>query len=268
MSKLVCNSCNDDIESTEASITVSCFVCEKSYHGFTCIGLSKPQLRMIKEVKGLLWNCAHCSISSFPKFVCNKLSEISKKDTPANSQEAILTRLDHLSSEMEKLKKNVDSISTSDFDIPIGGKRPRTGQPRPLTPRVLGAPFEWPKPTISNDHQAIKGTNIESTSLKVVEVPIFFHVSRFSTTTTEEELKSWLSIKLQLTSDQSIKCTKLIPKGRDLSALEFISFKIGASKELEEKIMDPSVWPTNITVRPFEKRAFLQRSYPSIPPMI
>lgn len=263
MSKFICSSCTEDIESSETNLMVTCFACEKHFHGFSCIGLSKPQLKTIKEVRGVLWNCEHCSVSTFTKFVCHKLSEISEKVPVVNDQDAILSRLDLLTSEMDKLKKNVDSLSTSDLDIP-GGKRSRTGQPRPLTPRFPGSRFEWPKASTSNDTQAITGTNVDSTSLKAVEIPSFFHVSRFNPTTTEEELKSWISKKLEITDDQSIKCWRLIPKGRELSNLEFISFKIGVLKELEVKIMDPSIWPTNITVRPFEQRAFLQRSYPSI----
>lgn len=262
MSKFICSYCTEDIESSESNLMVTCFACEKHFHGFSCIGLSKAQLKTIKEVKGVLWNCEHCSISTFNKFVCHKLSEISNKQ-PVNDQDAILNRLDILTSEMEKLKKNVDSLSTSDLDIPIGGKRSRTGQPRPMTPRVQGTRFEWPKMLTSDDNQAISGTNVDST-LKAVEVPIFVHVSRFNTSTTEDELKSWISGKLALADDQSIKCWRLIPKGRELSTLEFVSFKIGVSKELKEKIMDPSVWPTGITVRPFEQRAFLQRNYPTI----
>lgn len=191
------------------------------------------------------------------------MSEISDKQPVVNDQDAILNRLDHLTSEMEVLKKNVDSLSTSDLDIP-GGKRSRTGQPKPLTPRFPGTRFEWPKMSSSNDTQAIKGTNVDSTCLKAVEIPSFFHLSRFNPTQTEEEVKSWISEKLNLTDDDNIKCWRLIPKGRELSTLAFISFKIGVSKELEEKIMDPSIWPTNITVRPFEQRAFLQRTYPLI----
>lgn len=222
----------------------------------------------INEVQGVLWNCEHCSISTFTKFVCHKLSEISNKQPVVNDQDAILSRLDLLTSEMEKMKKNVDSLSSSDFDIPIGGKRSRTGQLRPLTPRVQGSRFEWPKAQTTSDTQAVQGTNVECTSLKAVEVPSFFHVSRFNTATTEEELKTWISERLQLDDDQSIKCWRLIPKGRELSTLEFVSFKIGVLKEHEKKIMDPSVWPTNITVRPFEQRAFLQRTYPAIPSLI
>lgn len=205
-------------------------------------------------------------MSTFPKFVCHKLSDISEKQPVVNEQDAILNRLDLLTSEMEKIKNNVDSLSASDLNIPIGGKRSRTGQPIPLTPRMQGTHFDWPKVSTSNNTQAIKGTNVESTCLKAVEIPSFFHVSRFNPAQTEEEVKSWISRKLEITDpdDQSIKCWRLIPKGREVSTLEFISFKIGVFKEHVVKIMDPATWPTNITVRPFEQRGFLKRAYPSI----
>lgn len=264
MSKLICSSCTNDIELAESTLTVTCFACEKSFHGFSCIGLSKPQIKMIKEVKGVLWNCEQCSLSTFNKFVCHKLSEISNKQPVSGDQDAILNRLDQLSSEMETLKKNVDSLSTHDTDFQIGGKRSRTGHPRPLTPGVQGMRFDWSKPSTSSDSQAIQGTNADTSSLKAVEAPSCFHVSRFNPTTTEEELRSWIVDKIQL-DDPSIKCSRLIPKGRDVTTLEFISFKVAIAKSLESKIMDPSVWPTNITVRPFQQLPFLKKNYATIP---
>lgn len=257
MSKLVCNSCAEDIG--EASLTVTCFVCEKPYHGLACIGLSKQHLKFIKDVKGLLWSCENCALTTFPKYVCNKLSEISSNDSSLKSQDEILNRIDSMSLELSNLKKNVDALNISEIDYPIGGKRLRSG--KPSTPSNNTTSFTWPKPSSSSSTTAVIGTNLESTTLKVIEAPMYFHVSRFSTETSETELESWISTKLNLTDDQHVKCTKLVPKGRELSSLEFISFKVGIPSGLEKKVMDASVWPTNITVRPFEQRGFLQRTY-------
>lgn len=264
MSKLVCNSCAVDIEVIEANLTVTCFVCEKSFHGFTCIGLSKPQLKFIKDVKGLLWSCDHCAITTFQKYVCNKLNEISLNESSVKSQDAILSRIDSLSLEVLNLKKNVDALNVLDVDNSIGAKRFRSG--RPMTPSSNTTSFAWPTKASSStsSNNAVTGTNLESTTLKVIDAPLYFHVSRFSTETSETELESWISDKLDLSSEQHVKCTKLVPRGRELSSLEFISFMVAIPSGLELKVMDASIWPTNITVRPFEQRPFLQRTYPSI----
>lgn len=227
-------------------------------------GLSKPLLKVIKDVKGLLWTCEHCSITTFQKYVCNKLNDISLSESSIKSHDVLLSRIELLTSEVSNLKKNFDSIS--DFDDQIGGKRFRTG--RPITPRSNSSRFDWPPKASTStvaSSSVVKGTSSEITTLKVVETPLLYHVSRFSTETSEEELQSWISDKLNVSSDQLVKCTKLVPRGRDLSSLEFVSFKLSAPKALDEKIMDPSIWPNNITVRPFEQRAFLPRSYPSLP---
>lgn len=267
MSKPICNSCFNDIEIVDSAQTVTCFVCEKSFHGFACIGLSKPQLKMIKDVKGLLWSCEHCSITTFQKFVCNKLNDISLGESTVKSHDVLLSRIELLASEVSNLKKNFDAISDSDDQI--GVKRFRTG--RPLTPRANSSRFEWPPKASAStvaSSSVVTGTSSEITTLKVVEAPLFYHVSKFSTDTSEEDVLSWISAKLKITDDQQIKCTKLVPRGRELSSLEFISFKVSAPKALEEKIMDASIWPNNTTVRPFEQRAFLPRNYPSFPSRI
>lgn len=265
MSKPVCNHCAEDIEVVDSAHTVTCFVCEKSFHGFLCINLTKPQLKMIKDVKGLLWSCEHCSITTFPKYVCSKLNDIALSESTVKSHEVLLSRIELLTSEVSKLKKNFDSFSDSDDQI--GVKRFRTG--RPLTPRSNSSRFEWP-PKVSTStvasSSAINSTNSETTTLKVIEAPTYYHVSRFSTETSEDELQSWISEKLNVTADhQPVKCTKLVPRGRELSSLEFVSFKVSIPKIFEEKVMDASIWPTNITVRPFEQRAFLPRNYLWIP---
>lgn len=264
MSKPICYSCSNDIEISDSPHTVTCFVCEKSFHGNSCIGLTKPQLKVIKDVKGLLWSCEHCSITTFPKYVCKKLNDISHSESNGKSHDVLLNRIDLLTSEVSQLKKNFDSISDSD-DL-VGGKRFRNG--RPITPRSTSSRFEWPPKSSTStivSSLAVKGTSSELTTLKVIEEPILYHVSRFSIETSEEELQTWISEKLLVTNDQQVKCTKLVPKGRELSSLEFVSFKVSIPKALEEKIMDASIWPTNITVRPFEQRAFLPRNYPSLP---
>lgn len=257
MSSILCNQCADEIEAGDI-LSISCFICEKSYHGYKCLGITKPQLNMIKAVKGLLWSCEHCSIKTFPKFVCGKLNEIAEK---GSTQDELINRIDNLTAEVSNLKKNVDSMNMPEH--PIGFKRPRTGT-RPPTPRLPGLQFEWPKPSTSNDNKAIKGTNSDVTTLQVMEIPVYFHVSRFKADTSEDAVANWVSGKINAPITQ-IKCTKLVPRGREASSLEFVNFKIGITKGLEEKIMDPSIWPNNVTVRPFQQRAFLPRSYASIP---
>lgn len=266
MSKLVCNSCAEDIEIVDSPYTVTCFVCEKSFHGFACIHLTKPQIKMIREVKGLLWSCDHCSITTFPKYVCSKLNDIALAESTVKSHDVLLSRIELLTSEVSNLKKNFDSLNDSEDQI--GVKRFRTG--RPSTPRANSSRFDWPPKAAGSTmplSSAVIGTSSETTTLKIVEAPIYFHVSRFSTETTEEELQSWISDKLNVDGAQQVKCTRLVPRGRELSSLEFVCFKVSIPKTLEEKIMDASIWPTNITVRPFEQRTFLPQtqSYLSLP---
>lgn len=43
----------------------------------------------------------------------------------------------------------------------------------------------------------------------------------------------------------------LVPKGRPLHTLTFVSFKVGVSHDLQSKAMDPSTWPCEIEFREF-----------------
>lgn len=80
--------------------------------------------------------------------------------------------------------------------------------------------------------------------------------------TTAEELKTYISEKI---SNDQVECYRLVAKGRDTSELRFVTFKIGVLDSSKIAIMDASIWPSNVSVRPFEQRSGFQAKYASLP---
>lgn len=79
--------------------------------------------------------------------------------------------------------------------------------------------------------------------------------SRFAPTTSSSAVLTYIKRKLSLDEESDeIVVRSLAPRGRPLSELTFVSFKITASEELYSKLMEANFWPANTTIREFEKR--------------
>lgn len=266
MTGVKCDECLLELISKDDSI-ITCFVCSKNFHGFACLGLSRNHLKTFKEVPGLLWSCEKCRVSPLMKIsemVFKKLENISVKNDQ-NGQDELLKRFDQLSEEVSNIKKTVESLGVTDVENP-NAKRLRSGLLKPMSPRIPSGTSDWPR--IQNKSRLITGTDTVDSTLKVVEQPIFYHVSRFDPTTTNDELQDYIVQKLAIEKSK-VLCTRLVPKGREEKDLNFITFKVGIPKTFETIFFNAANWPANITVRPFEQRnsSFLQKPY-SKPPTV
>lgn len=56
----------------------------------------------------------------------------------------------------------------------------------------------------------------------------------------------------QLNIDNDPTVVKLVPKGKTIEYLSFVSFKIGLDPSLKSKALDPETWPEGLLFREFE----------------
>ncbi|XP_055621755.1 uncharacterized protein LOC129765446 [Toxorhynchites rutilus septentrionalis] len=80
-------------------------------------------------------------------------------------------------------------------------------------------------------------------------------MSAFDPQTTEAEIASLVRECLDLGSCTEPKVIKLVPKGKELSAMNFVSFKIGISSKLRCSALSRDSWPENVIFREFEDRS-------------
>lgn len=248
---------------------ILCFGCEKSYHG-TCCSLSRSSVKIIREVESVKWFCQHCDESNFASMInkrFNIMDEKIDKISNDNQYQELLNRMNSLSNEVLAIKLVVDSTNSDNSDEAMEEaedevfrpKRFRSGRTKQRSTSNLST---WPLLGPSKHRQCITGTDVSST-LKVIEPKVWFHVSRFGPETTADDLKSYVSGKI---SSEAVECYPLVPKGRDQSTLRFVTFKIGVLSSTKSALMDASIWPTNVSVRPFEERSgFQPPKYAQIP---
>lgn len=78
-----------------------------------------------------------------------------------------------------------------------------------------------------------------------------FYVTPFAPDQTEEEVINFVA-DISNAHPTLIKVTKLVPRGKSLADLSFVSFKLAVCKSYSRVVGDAWYWPDGITVRPFE----------------
>lgn len=78
-----------------------------------------------------------------------------------------------------------------------------------------------------------------------------FYVTPFAPDQTEEEVKQYV-IDISNVHSSLVKVTKLVPRGKSVEDLSFVSFKVSVCKSVSRLVSDRWYWPDGITVRSFE----------------
>lgn len=78
-----------------------------------------------------------------------------------------------------------------------------------------------------------------------------FYVTPFTPDQKEEDVKLYIQ-EVANVAPSTIKVVKLVPRGKDLDDLSFVSFKVTVNKTASDVIGDPWYWPDGVTVRVFD----------------
>lgn len=247
-----CPSCKKTISADDS---VTCFVCSNSFHGVECCGLTRTTFKVIRDYECVKYCCNNCNSSSLAatittnfKHLSDTLSSSSSTSSSSN-YDNLIKKIDFLSTEVSNVKKlvNMDNNGTpirnqSEKRLLNGSKRIKlTPQRQVLSDVIHGA------------------SEIESSApIKVIEETEWFHVSRFDPEQDDEEMKKWLT---KILDTPEVQVAKLIPKNRSKEELSFVSYKIGVLKSKRTTVLNPQIWPRNVTVKPFVSRPFFSNNY-------
>lgn len=97
----------------------------------------------------------------------------------------------------------------------------------------------------------IIGADTLPDDLNVIARINWLHVSKFSTSTSENAIIKYVSTKLNI-NDNEVLCFKLIKKGMDISRLKYINFKVGVPAYKFNSALNANSWPLNVYVRNFD----------------
>lgn len=259
---------------TNIDDVICCSLCNKPYHPIKCLGLTRSTINTLANISNLKWFCDVCNDTTFVNIVTKKFQDMTDSNdvnfnalvkkldeigSVNDSQDKVdryddlLTKIEILSTEISNIKSIVteqpgamkrkrnasfklniqDSINVDDDD------GPPTVRPK-LTPRIN---------TISGTGDGIQLD--ENSDIKIIENPEWYHVSQFDPNTDNVKMREWF---MKILDAEDIQCVKLVPKGRQISELSFVSFKLGVHSSLVTKVMNPATWPKGISIRPFQRR--------------
>lgn len=245
-----CMRCKKPINSDDG---ISCFVCNNSFHGIECCGLTRTNLKIIKENECIKYCCEYCNSSSLADTITTNIKSLSNSlnssSSTSNNYDELIKKIDYLSTEVSNVKKlvNLDSPvrNQSEKRLLNGAKRLKLTPQRQLPSEVIHGASDI------QDAGPIPG-------IKVIEETEWFHVSRFDPNQDDNEMKKWL---IELLGTPDIQVAKLIPKNRSKEQLSFVSYKIGVLKSKRTTVLNPTIWPKNVTVKPFVTRPFFSNNY-------
>ena len=122
----------------------------------------------------------------------------------------------------------------------------------------------WPKRNMKRrriddkpDSQATSECGTNNVDLSDLSVPtvvqnvrkFWLYLSGLNPLITDADVQKIVSRCLSI--PESMDVIRLVPKGKDITGLSFVSYKIGLSPEMENKALDASTWPTGLLFRQF-----------------
>lgn len=265
----VCHSCANEI--VESHVMCQGF-CSAVFHA-TCTGISADAFEEVMKNHQVFWLCRSCtSLMKDNRFrnsvrsaheIGQELALNSHSDIMQSLKSEILTELKN------EIKTNFATLINSSSLTP---KSTRRGGFNPLITnrrRLFN---------VANDKNSVPNRNppllsgagsTPSPSMEIATVPaaqprFWLYLSRIARDVSVEQMDAYAKKRL---GTDDIQVTRLVAKGRDISSMSFISFKIGMNTDMKSKALSTSTWPKGVVFREFSDNRSAENFWrPTIPP--
>lgn len=262
--KKYCNICEEQVSPSE----LKCIFCKHSFH-IRCCKVILNDAAIVNKDNNIHWFCDQCNAFSQTDIlieILNKITAMGKSMSDMQTNIASFTRAN------QKIKSSVPSKEPSKKDSPAMNTRKKNAEKRsgslietsdevpakkdvmPITEgsiveNVHNKTFRDAVLNLgaSNSNEGVEPIQKVKDPLGIEERRWIF-VSRLNPNTSSENLSRWL--KSNFKSDDII-CFPLIPRGKLLTELRMISFKVGVPDSLLEMVKDRRNWFPGIQIRDF-----------------
>lgn len=229
---MTCKQCSIPI-STVIGESIACDGPCKAVICRSCTGMTKAAVKAVSEYINLTYHCNSCFCFSI-KEVAQSLNDV--KASLVKISESVLANAANIANIAPALPLHAHIIS---------GQVPSPGLKR----RRVESVDSFPTPKLVEN--VIVGSD-ENSDLFAVEQRKQIVASLFHTSIKPEELCVHIKKHLNLSDeDSSIRCSLLLPAGRKIEELDFVSFKVVFPESMYSRILDPVLWPKGIRVRDF-----------------
>lgn len=245
MERKQCGECHHDINDLEP---VRCGMCETYFHiNQQCCGLNIRNLKDALSTGKILFICHPCRNELNGRSIRRYIDEHHQPE-PSPLLASLPTQVKQLHDVVTELSKKVDNLSANPQRIPsvsvtpvwpkIGAKRRREDRPDTNIPIARGT-------------NTMDLSDLSVASISPVAKPELFwlYLSRLNPLITDNDVQNIVSRCLGTTVP--VDTIRLVPKGKDLSNVTFVSYKIGLDPSLKDLVLDPASWPAELQFREF-----------------
>lgn len=218
-----CTKCNESVTALPDSIACRNSSCNALYHA-RCVGIPRNLLKLITKNKYVFFYCDACSADPFKVQVT---PTVTISDQILSNQSSVTG--DNISEQLVCIQ---DSVM-------IHTPQRKTAKKDPI----------------------VVGSAVENSGLRVAKPRKFLVASLFHPSTDPENLSNFLKEKLSVASESTVvRVHKLVPAGKDLATLDYVSFKVVVPGDLFTVLLSPSIWPKGVHVREFVHRSRKSRA--------
>lgn len=254
---MTCKRCHKKVSDADAVVCRG--YCGAVFHAI-CANVDVPLRQQLGQYhNNLFWLCDGCAMLFSNAHFRALLTGFDEKIS------AIPAAVQFMQGEIEKLNTSMKALSAKVDGIPT-------------TPTPFSSPNPWP--TIHRTNRAAKSVkrlrNSDGNPISVIDDPIkmgtkavsaipslridprseddliWIYLSAFHRNTSEGQIASFVTECLELAANVKLKVVKLVPRGKDINTLNYVSFKIGLSGRFKEKALSCDSWPEHIRFRQFE----------------
>lgn len=254
MAASVCCSCAGDLEKAEEIVCKG--FCKSTFH-LKCVNQPIDIRDSVANCSQLYWMCQACSEMMANATFCQALISTNSAFEAISAEHS--KALIQLRQEMEQ---NTAKINTILQQIPTviqerTGRKTTTSNTR-KRPRIdediiinSVETRNLPEPSVTEGTREIDpNVMIPLANRKTNESKLWLYLSGFNPNASEDDVRGL--VQQNLNTSETIDVRKLVPKGKNLEELTFVSFKVGVGLQFKDLALLPSTWQKGIIFREFD----------------
>lgn len=246
-----CHSCANTI--TDLHVTCRGF-CNEIFHP-NCCGINSPILDEVMNNIQLFWMCKTCS-----KLMNDIRTRQAIRVAYESGQENVLSAHNEIVESLKQeilielkneIKSNFSKLINSSSLTPKTSKFSTSAIISTRPRRLFGKPSsnKSPPPPLMFGTSESLSPSLGNFAAAAPSPKFWLYLSRISRDVTIEQMRALVSHRL---GTKDVDVVRLVAKGRDISTLAFISFKIGLNVGVKTKALSSSTWPKGIYYREFQ----------------
>lgn len=258
MEKKHCKECKLEVNDIEP---VRCGFCDAFFHiSQQCCGFNHRANRDILSQGKAMFICNDCRSElngrSIKRYLQDQLDSQNSTHADGDASDNLTSQVQLLADAVGKLSKKVDVLSMGQMSgsktnlllTPTFRKWPKLGVKRP---RMETEQYES---TALNSDRGTRNIDLGDLSIDtIIPVPtppkFWLYLSGFQPLISTDDVQKIVTRCMDLSSPCDV--VRLVPKGKDVSNMSFVSFKIGFDPSVKEQALQASTWLNGLTFREF-----------------